>query len=61
MSEHYLGDGLYASTEGGMVKLRAPRDIDHIVFIEPEVWHELIRFVRHANKTGELTWPPFET
>jgi len=36
--EVYLGDGLYASTNGYSVKLRAPReDGDHFVVLEPEV------------------------
>ena len=38
MTEVYLGDGLYASFEGGVFKLRAPRGhIDHWVALEPEV------------------------
>lgn len=36
--ETYLGDGLYASTDGVGVKLRAPReDGDHYVVLEPDV------------------------
>jgi hypothetical protein len=36
--EEYLGDGLYASFDGFMFKLRAPRmDGDHAVFLEPAV------------------------
>lgn len=34
--ETYLGDGLYASFDGYMVKLRAPRENgDHWVALEP--------------------------
>ncbi len=45
MTERYLGDGLYASFDGYMIKLRAPRaDGDHIVFLEPAIWHELVCF-----------------
>jgi hypothetical protein len=39
MSEEvYLGDGLYASFDGFMFKLRAPRsDGDHWVGLEPDI------------------------
>lgn len=47
MSEEYLGDGLYASFDGYMVTLRAPRENgDHYVCLEPEV---LVAFMRHVN------------
>jgi hypothetical protein len=37
-NETYLGDGLYASFDGFMFWLRAPReDRDHLVALEPEV------------------------
>lgn len=43
--EEYLGDGVYVSFVGDMIKLRAPRERgDHIVYIEPQVWKELARF-----------------
>ncbi len=49
--ETYLGDGLYASSDGFGVKLRAPRlDGDHEVFLEPEMILDLIRFTAK-------TWP----
>ena len=36
--ETYLGDGLYASFDGDMFKLRAPRGhVDHWVALEPSV------------------------
>lgn len=45
-AETYLGDGLYASYDGWMLKLRAPRpEGDHWVALEPEVLAALIRFV----------------
>jgi len=38
-NETYLGDGLYASYDGFMITLRAPRtNGDHWVGLEPEVW-----------------------
>jgi len=43
--ETYLGDGLYASFDGLMFKLRAPReDGDHWVGLDPDVFNALIRF-----------------
>ena len=45
-TEHYLGDGLYASWDGYMVKLRAPRDEgDHEVYLEPATLQEFERFL----------------
>lgn len=46
--ETYLGDGLYASLENGMIKLRAPRgDLkDHVVYLEPDVYGALREFAR---------------
>lgn len=46
VEEVYLGDGLYASYDGNMIKLRAPRyGADHEVFLEPSVWRALQSFV----------------
>ena len=45
-SEHYLGDGLYASFDGWCVRLRAPReDGAHWVALEPSVWQQLLRWI----------------
>lgn len=47
--ESYLGDGLYASYDGYMLKLRAPRiDGDHEVYLEPGVMQEFMAFVERA-------------
>jgi hypothetical protein len=44
--EEYLGDGLYASSDGYQVWLRAPRnDGDHLVALEPPVLDALNRYV----------------
>lgn len=44
--ETYLGDGLYASWDGFMVRLRAPRENgDHEVFLEPSVFNEFVLFI----------------
>ena len=43
--EEYLGDGLYASYDGFMVSLRAPRESgDHWVGLEPDIMFALFRF-----------------
>ena len=45
--EVYLGDGLYARIEGGMIILRAPRiNGDHWVGLEPEVWNALLDWLK---------------
>lgn len=48
--EIYLGDGLYASFDGFMIMLRAPRlGGDHYVGLEPAVFAELLSFAqRHG-------------
>jgi hypothetical protein len=49
--EVYLGDGLYASFDGFMITLRAPRDHgDHYVCLEPMVYRELLRFAEPLMK-----------
>ena len=54
--ETYLGDGLYASLDCGMVKLRAPRfGGDHEVYMEAHVLIEFARFL-HDHK---ITLPTF--
>jgi len=55
-TETYLGDGLYASFDGFMITLRAPRaDGDHWVGLEPPVLLAFQQFVhRHlGEKTNE--------
>jgi len=45
-NEQYLGDGLYASSDGWQVCLRAPReDGDHIVYLEPSTLAAFERYV----------------
>lgn len=51
MNETYLGDGLYASFDGWMIQLRAPREGgDHWVGLEPPVLAEFLRFVKEINR-----------
>jgi hypothetical protein len=49
--ESYLGDGLYASFDGYMITLRAPRENgDDWVGIEPPVLMQLLMYVdRHCK------------
>jgi hypothetical protein len=43
--EIYLGDGLYASLDGFMITLRAPRENgDHFVMLEPNIFAALVKF-----------------
>ena len=73
--EVYLGDGLYASFDGSMIKLRAPRyEGDHWVGLEPGVLqafdeyrrdlvralHQMQRQTGAANKERETTMTPEE-
>jgi hypothetical protein len=47
MSGHevYVGDGLYASFDGFMITLRAPREGgDHWIGLEPDVWRSLVSY-----------------
>lgn len=55
--ETYLGDGLYASFDGFMIILRAPRGHgDHYVALEPDVMVKLLRWIAHAGHgLGALT------
>jgi hypothetical protein len=47
--EVYLGDGCYASYDGYMLKLRAPRiGGDHEVYLEPDVMQAFMAFVERA-------------
>jgi hypothetical protein len=52
--ETYLGDGLYASFDGWMLTLKAPReDGEHWVGLEPEVLEALLQFVERLRKKAE--------
>ena len=52
--ETYLGDGLYASFDGWMLKLRAPRiDGDHWVGLEPEILANLLKFIEGLKPRPE--------
>lgn len=56
MTETYLGDGLYVSFDGNMIKLRAPRmGGDHYVYMEREVWNAFLEFMK-AHDLGKDMW-----
>lgn len=47
--ETYIGDGVYASLDGGMIKLRTERGgRDEVIWLEPEVYAALRRFVEQS-------------
>ena len=49
-NEAYLGDGLYASFDGWMFILRAPRaEGDHFVALEPDVLRKFQLFVQRIE------------
>ncbi len=44
-TDAYLGDGLYAETDCGMIMLKAERENGvHFVGLEPQVFDQLIQF-----------------
>jgi hypothetical protein len=48
--ETYLGDGLYASFDGFMITLRAPREHgDHWVGLEPNVFAALLEYQKRVT------------
>jgi hypothetical protein len=56
MNEEYLGDGLYASFDGFMFTLRAPRiGGDHWVGLEPDVMRAFDEYRKRmlAREQGE--------
>lgn len=54
LKETYLGDGLYASFDGFLIILRAPREHgDHWVGLDPYVWNNLLEFVNKLSKENK--------
>jgi hypothetical protein len=55
MKETYLGDGLYVSSDGWWIRLRASRaDGDHEIFIEPLMWAPLVEYARKVWHRDEF-------
>ena len=53
-NETYLGDGLYASFDGWMITLRAPRmGGDHWVGLEPDVYDALVEYAKEIKRRKE--------
>ena len=60
-SEHYLGDGLYATIDQGQITLRAPRpEGDHVVYLEPATLIKLVDLSMRARwlSADDLPAPP---
>ena len=51
--ETYLGDGLYASIDSGMIKLRAPQydGSDQTVYLEVEVLDAFLVWLKDIRRT----------
>ena len=65
VNEEYLGDGVYASWDGGQVWLRTEREGGtHWIAIEPPVMNRLVeyqrRMIRAAPVEGEVVAAPRE-
>lgn len=58
MNKTYLGDGVYADTEDGMLKLTTENGYgaSNTIYLEPEVIDALIRYVNTAR--GASSAPP---
>jgi len=57
--EEYLGDGLYASFDGYMFTLRAPRsEGDHWIGLEPEVIRAFDEYRERTLKAVRATLAP---
>jgi hypothetical protein len=46
-NEEHIGDGLYASFEHGVIRLRA-MGREHVVYLEPEVFMSFIDWARRV-------------
>jgi hypothetical protein len=49
--EVYLGDGLYAFSDGWQIKLRAPDTMsgDRVVYLDPSVQAALVEYIKRAG------------
>lgn len=43
-NQTYLGDGVYASFDGFMIRLSTERAVEHFIYLEPEVYKSLVDF-----------------
>lgn len=49
-NKQYLGDGVYAGVEDGMVRLTTENGLEasNVIWLEPEVVVALLRYLRHT-------------
>lgn len=53
MKKAYLGDGLYAEFDGTVLKLYVNYPDTDRVYLYPEVWQELKKFMENDNYLDE--------
>jgi hypothetical protein len=55
MTKTYLGDGVYADVECGMIKLSTENGIEttNVIFLDPEVYAALTAWADRAKNTTE--------
>jgi len=46
----YLGDGVYASYDGYQIWLAANRHDNHVITINPTVYHRLVEYAERLRK-----------
>lgn len=49
-AKEYIGDGVYAQLDRGMIRLETEREdgSTHFIYLEPEVWRDLVKFVERV-------------
>jgi hypothetical protein len=54
-AKEYIGDGVYASIENDMIRIETQREDGqtHYIYLEPEVWRDLTRFVEKHGAENE--------
>jgi len=52
MNKTYLGDGVYAAIENGMIKLTTENGISptNTIYLEPQVYDSLTKWVAHISE-----------
>ena len=55
MSKQYLGDGVYADMENGMIKLTTENGIEatNTIYLEEEVYEALLNYVKWIQHTQD--------
>ena len=52
-NETYLGDSVYASFDGYMIKLRTGDLNEQVIYLEHEVYAALVEFVAELERTHD--------